>query len=42
MRDLERAFPGAGPGSLHAHETQIDKTLVERGPNESSLKDSER
>ncbi len=33
--------PSAGPGTLPAHETQIEKTLVERGPDESSLKDSQ-
>jgi simple sugar transport system ATP-binding protein len=35
------ATAAAGPGTLPAHETPVEKTLVERGPNASSLKDSQ-
>jgi len=34
--------PAAGPGTLPAHETAVEKTLVERGPDSSSLKDSQQ
>jgi general nucleoside transport system ATP-binding protein len=33
--------PDAGPGTLPAHETPIEKSLVERGPAETSLKDAQ-
>jgi simple sugar transport system ATP-binding protein len=32
--------PTPGPGTVPAHETPVEKTLVERGPNETSLKDT--
>jgi simple sugar transport system ATP-binding protein len=34
--------PSAGPGTLPAHETPVEKTLVERGADASSLKDSQQ